>query len=400
MKPRRSHTKSRSGCRECKRRKVKCDERLPSCFNCARRGMTCSLTSSRQSSQNTDPVRRTGINDRETNPSPDALSVAGIWTALMPSPSLDFQTQGLELMHHYSTIAANTLALRLDMQHVWRMVLPEMSYNTPFLSHGLLSVAALHKAHLLPARRDRYLDLAAYHQTRGMEGFRSIFNSINEKNWQPAFCFSSTIVIYAFSPAGQTEDAMVDILQIFVLIRGIRSSLLDGDRELTGTPLSAWSHGIWIIGENDEASYDFDPPLDQSTLPLDTFQALRRLFTFYRSNLSDSDRADYEFATLQLRKAAILIAHAGPQAEIGMVMFFPYVISANVMSDIQANNPYALVLLSYFAVLLGLVERQFWYVKGWSRRLMEAIEIHLDNGPEFLKVATWPRTIIARSYKI
>jgi len=83
-----------------------------------------------------------------------------------------------------------------------------------------------------------------------------------------------------------------------------------------------------------------------------------------------------------------------------MVMFFPYVISANVMSDIQANNPYALVLLSYFAVLLGLVERQFWYVKGWSRRLMEAIEIHLDNGPEFLKVATWPRTIIARSYKI
>jgi len=160
-------------------------------------------------------------------------------------------------MHHYSTIAANTLALRLDMQHVWRMVLPEMSYNTPFLSHGLLSVAALHKAHLLPARRDRYLDLAAYHQTRGMEGFRSIFNSINEKNWQPAFCFSSTIVIYAFSPAGQTEDAMVDILQIFVLIRGIRSSLLDGDRELTGTPLSAWSHGIWIIGENDEASYEY-----------------------------------------------------------------------------------------------------------------------------------------------
>uniref|UniRef100_A0A0D2YF12 Uncharacterized protein n=1 Tax=Fusarium oxysporum (strain Fo5176) TaxID=660025 RepID=A0A0D2YF12_FUSOF len=289
MKPRRSHTKSRSGCRECKRRKVK-------------------------SSQNTKPVRRTGLDDRETNLSPYSLSVAGIWTASMPSPSLDFQTHGLELMHHYSTITANTLALRLDMQHIWRIVLPEMSYNTPFLSHGLLSVAALHKAHLLPARRDKYLDLAAYHQTCGMEGFRSLYTSIDEKNWQPAFCFSSTIVMYAFSP-GRTEDAMVDIL----LSQG-------WDRELTGTPLSAWSHGIWIIGEDDEASYE----------------------------------AEYEFATLQLRKAAILIAHAGPQAEIGMVMFFPYVISANVMSDIQANNPYALVLLSYFAVLLGLVEQQFW----------------------------------------
>ncbi|EWZ48861.1 hypothetical protein FOZG_04333 [Fusarium oxysporum Fo47] len=358
--------------------------------------MTCSLTSSRQSSQNTDPVRRTGINDRETNPCPDALSVAGIWTLSMPSPSLDFQTHGLELMHHYSTITANTLALRLDMQHIWRMVLPEMSYNTPFLSHGLLSVAALHKAHLLPARRDKHLDLAAYHQTRGMEGFRSIFTSIDEKNWQPAFCFSSITVMYAFSPAGRIEDAMVDILQIFVLIRGIRSSILCAGRNLTETPFSAWAHGIWIIGENDEASYDFDPPLDQSALPLDTFQALRRLFAFYRTNLSDCNRADYEFSTLQLRKAAILIAHAGPQAEIGMVMFFPYVISANIMSDTQANDPCALVLLSYFSVLLSLVEQQFWYVKGWSRRLVEAIDLQLDDNPKFSKVAKWPKAIIAR----
>lgn len=173
-------------------------------------------------------------------------------------------------MHHYSTITANTLALRLDMQHIWRMVLPEMSYNTPFLSHGLLSVAALHKGHLLPAKRDTYLDLAAYHQTRGMHGFRSIFSSVDEKNWHPAFCFSSTIVIYAFLPAGRTQDAMADILQIFVLIRGIRSSLLGAGHNLTETPFSAWSNGIWIVGENDEASYEYvilpSPRTDRLTI--------------------------------------------------------------------------------------------------------------------------------------
>jgi hypothetical protein len=82
-----------------------------------------------------------------------------------------------------------------------------------------------------------------------------------------------------------------------------------------------------------------------------------------------------------------------------MVMFFPYVISTNVMSDIQANNPYALVLLSYFAVLLVFVEQQFWYVKGWSRRLLEAIDLLLDNNPKFLRVAKWPKAIIARLYR-
>ncbi|CZR39216.1 uncharacterized protein FPRO_05592 [Fusarium proliferatum ET1] len=399
MKPRRSHTKSRSGCRECKRRKVKCDERLPSCFNCARRGITCTLTSSQQSPQKTGAIRLPLLNNRETEASPDALSVAEVWSAPTPGASLDFQDHGLELMHHYSTITANTLALRLDMQHIWRMVLPEMSYNTPFLSHGILSVAALHKAHLLPARRDKYLDLAAYHQTRGMQGFRSIIHSINERNWHPAFCFSSTIVIYAFSSAGWTGDAMADILQIFVLIRGIRSSLFGAGQNLAETPFSAWSAGIWIVGENDEASYDFDPPLDRTALPLDTFQALRRLFAFYRTDLSDCNRADYEFATLQLRKSAILIAHAGTQPEIGMVMFFPYGISASIMSDIQANDPCALVLLSYFSVLLSLVEQQFWYVQGWSRRLISAIDVQLDNDPKFSKVAKWPKTIISRLYK-
>ncbi|KAF5624308.1 sterol uptake control 2 [Fusarium sp. NRRL 25303] len=357
------------------------------------------ILSEHASTQKTEAIRLPLINNREAEASPDALSVAEVWSAPTPGTSLEFQDHGLELMHHYSTITANTLALRLDMQHIWRMVLPEMSYDTPFLSHGLLSVAALHKAHLLPARRDKYLNLAAYHQTRGMHGFRSIFSSIDEKNWHPAFCFSSTIVIYAFSPAGRTEDAMADILKIFVLIRGIRSSLFGAEQNLAGTPFSAWSAGIWIVGENDEASYDFDPPLDRTALPLDTFQALRRLFAFYRTNLSDCNRADYEFAALQLRKSAILIAHAGTQPEIGMVMFFPYGISASIMSDIQANDPCALVLLSYFSVLLSLVEQQFWYVQGWSRRLISAIDVHLDNDPKFSKVAKWSKTIISRLYK-
>ncbi|KAF5587113.1 carbonyl reductase [Fusarium subglutinans] len=194
---------------------VECDEKLPSCFNCARRGMTCSLTQSQPSPQNTEPVGRVEIDNTETNPSPDALSVAG----------------------QYPCLEAGYAA------HL-AMVLPEMSYDVPLLSHSLLSIAALHKAHLLPATRDKYLDLAAYHQTRGMEGFRSIFHNIDERNWHPAFCFSSTIIIYAFSPAGRTEEAMADILQIFVLIHGVRPSLAGAGRSLMETPFSALANGI------------------------------------------------------------------------------------------------------------------------------------------------------------
>lgn len=39
--PRKGHKKSRNGCFNCKRRKVKCPETLPECANCTRNGLVC-----------------------------------------------------------------------------------------------------------------------------------------------------------------------------------------------------------------------------------------------------------------------------------------------------------------------------------------------------------------------
>ncbi|QQK46297.1 Aflatoxin biosynthesis regulatory protein [Penicillium digitatum] len=41
MPPRRAHTKSRQGCDQCKRRRVKCDEKGPPCSNCISRELSC-----------------------------------------------------------------------------------------------------------------------------------------------------------------------------------------------------------------------------------------------------------------------------------------------------------------------------------------------------------------------
>src|SRR5262245_23324755 len=43
--PRKGHTKSRSGCFNCKRRKVKCKEERPACSSCQRLGLDCSYPS-------------------------------------------------------------------------------------------------------------------------------------------------------------------------------------------------------------------------------------------------------------------------------------------------------------------------------------------------------------------
>ncbi|KAL5611549.1 uncharacterized protein BROUX77_001705 [Berkeleyomyces rouxiae] len=45
MPPRRSHRKSRAGCKRCKLRKIKCDEVHPRCGNCVKHGVACDFES-------------------------------------------------------------------------------------------------------------------------------------------------------------------------------------------------------------------------------------------------------------------------------------------------------------------------------------------------------------------
>lgn len=141
------------------------------------------------------------------------------------------------------------------MQDCWRTVVPQMGYEYPFVLHGILAVSAIHKAHLLPVQREKYLDMAAYHQTRGLEGFRTALLYIGDTDWQPSFCFSSTIVLYvcALAAHGSEEPAtgpLSEILKLFVLLRGFRSVLLPCQAEVLETPLAPLSHGIWIVDEH------------------------------------------------------------------------------------------------------------------------------------------------------
>jgi hypothetical protein len=68
----------------------------------------------------------------------------------MPAPTIEFWDRRLELMHHYSLVTVNTLSIRPEMQHVWRITIPEIGYSFPFVMQGILAVAAVHKAYLTP----------------------------------------------------------------------------------------------------------------------------------------------------------------------------------------------------------------------------------------------------------
>ncbi|KAK1976780.1 hypothetical protein LZ30DRAFT_602796 [Colletotrichum cereale] len=410
MATRRSHTKSRNGCRDCKRRKVKCDETYPSCFNCTRQGIPCSLTTSRRSPPSITPHRPSftpPTSGASPQPPYQFLDVAVRHSEITPqAPTIELWGHGLELMHHYTLHTAATISSRPDIQHVWRVIVPEIGYDCPFVTHGILAMAALHKAHLLPAERHRYLDLATSHQNAGLEGFRALLHTIDDANWQPFFCFASLVIFYVvYVPArtgeadgGEQQQHALDVKALFAFVRGVKAILEPYQARLRRTRLAPLAEGIWIIDPGDP-EYE-NPALHHSPLPRDVFEALRRLADFLEERLAGDDaaRGDYAVAVAELRKAVYLVAHAGARPEVGMVVFWPYVVSDGVMADVHAASPCAMVLLSHFAVLMCAVERSYWFLRGWSRRLVDAADARLAGFPAFAGALAWPKKQIFELY--
>lgn len=102
--PRKGHTKSRRGCFNCKRRKVKCQETLPECGNCTRIGLVCEYPD---------------IRSRQSLVVSTAPSLST--TTLQSTPTL-FTPEDMRFFHHFLVNAYPPLPIRGD--DIWRQVAP------------------------------------------------------------------------------------------------------------------------------------------------------------------------------------------------------------------------------------------------------------------------------------
>ncbi|KAK3898511.1 hypothetical protein C8A05DRAFT_47202 [Staphylotrichum tortipilum] len=371
---RRPHTKSRKGCVECKRRKIKCDETHPRCFNCTRYDVPCSFGTDHAapaaiwSPSGSDGTVR-GIPSACPPTSTPPVDPTGSHTA-SPAPSqlLDLPNPGgqlwmrdLELMHHYCTVTANTMAHHEGTRHVWRTVFPEEGYVHEYLMHGVLSLAALHRAFLIPGQRNAYLTRSAHHYTIGQTTFSALLPAVTSANWRSVFCFATIVIAHVLclplQPAGDGSDTATPIsktLELFSVTKGIKTVLLPFIPQINITSLAPLVHSVWLVSLDPPP--DLKPSLKYSPLPEDTFQALSRLSNFFDADDELRNKPDYQNTVAVLEVSATQIAYAGVNIEVGAILLCPFFIPDSVIAGIKERQPHALLVLAYFAVFLNALD--------------------------------------------
>lgn len=187
---RRRHRKSRHGCAECKRRRVKvrtnhrkqrifcsfisqqCDEARPACSNCTKRHSKCSyetltslLWTNEESSAGSSYASESdsgqpGEHVSRVTCTPDSSPIPGDLSGINTAaawPSSVLNLQDLELIMQWCNSTRHALSRKEHTDTIWCNIVPKEALSYPFSMHSILTLSALHLSRTWPRQSRRAL---------------------------------------------------------------------------------------------------------------------------------------------------------------------------------------------------------------------------------------------------
>ncbi|KAH7377672.1 hypothetical protein BKA66DRAFT_443219 [Pyrenochaeta sp. MPI-SDFR-AT-0127] len=359
--PRLGSKKSRSGCTQCKARRVKCDENRP-CGACTRYRVECSLlrahgripeSVSPQSQREASSTVRTP-SDSGPSPLPDSSDTSLIHDYESPSVPTEISSSqwmyDLELMHHFTAHAYLTLPGIEYTKQIWGYAVPQEAFKFPFLMHSILAFSANHLTYINPSKANHFRILSSMHQSAAVTSLNKALADLGPVNCHAIFVSASLTVMSAFADARIFDlDVLVETFQ---LLRGMDYVLDKTTPMIKKGPFAA------IIRPT------VDPP---KPCPL--------LYTFLVdiqgsctaiTEESTSREIAIINATEVLRQALQCSLETSPHPAMRAAMMWPIGISAEFIEMLKKRtDPDVRALFKQYCKLLELAGTDFWWFIGW-----------------------------------
>ncbi|CAD6563533.1 MAG: hypothetical protein ASARMPRED_000022 [Alectoria sarmentosa] len=391
-----AHTPSQADCFG------QCDEKQPACGKCVRLDSRCSFLDSNTSntpsllgSTSAPAPNSKGVffpsGETFTNPF-FGSSLNGIHGPLyglnghIALKSVYVPTRlDLELLHHFTTITCFSLSNIPSKQQIWQVAVPREAMSHEFLLHALLAIAAVNLMYLDPAQRHLYERVAANHRNLALSTSISALNDVTPNNCHALFALSCVIPVLAFAFPHKEQLALPstpvdDILNVFVLIRGVKTVLHSAQEWITRGALGG------LIGYNWNSK--------MSPLPKDMSTSLQLLSEKNERDTPDASMRELYDSTIRGLKRAFEI-HTVVRGESGLIFTWLVMAQASYIAQLEKKDPMALVILAHYAFLVYSSDGQ-WWIQGRGAQLFEAIYRILP--PIWLSAVEWPRQAVSRDW--
>lgn len=377
------HKKSRHGCRRCRERRVKCDEKLPRCSACVQRQDECcysyctmistpdgshsdSVTSPAEHNMGHTPTQNTGTTTEST------LSHSASDSTLDGIVESTNRFRELELMHYWCVTTCNSFTEEVGdalRDHIVREALRHV-----YLMEAVLALTSLHIASGTEDIKaaDKHVISALHYQHRAVVGLRSTLDTLSPANCDAVFISSMIIMVCTIvSPLlqrkrnQQTQSTAEAMLKLTDFLNGIQS-ILDVSRK-------------WI--SEGPLSCILDTGLRLTTTSL----CFPREGMRHLNNAQNSDpiRLVFDHAIDALEQAA----RRGRSVVPWITAVKPEFLEA-----LRDGNSLALAIFMQWGVLLDQFDGM-WWAKFSGRRLVDEISVTLGSrGDEWMHITGWCRT--------
>ncbi|KAL2212112.1 hypothetical protein CC79DRAFT_1364395 [Sarocladium strictum] len=415
MPPRRSHKKSRAGCRRCKNRKIKCDEVHPRCGNCLKHGVACdfehpdlrdeltpaptpSLNLPDSPPQPVTPAPTLNIPQTPApflaQPSPSPMTV----TPLMIQPSLPRMSRAsiqvdrlteLRLLHQYTTSTCHTLNTGAPTtQDIWQIAVPRLAFSGgTFLMDAMLSVAALHLRSQEPGDKALVRASHAYAASTLAEYCKLLDNGITADNAEALFL---TATLIAFQASGS---------RIFLKEDADSNATEPGSRYVLPLP---WFHAFqgvktvvasswqWIrMSTTVKAVIDAQPSFQLDMNPTGPGSFFGHLLDGLDREMATEDANKITSSSQAYSHAVCVLnwAHKNPTA--GASLAFPATVSRRFIELVEVKRPRALAILACFFALLKRLDGVWWLQDVTRREVMGLVGL-FEPGSSWWRHLEWP----------
>ncbi|KAH7154923.1 hypothetical protein B0J13DRAFT_212882 [Dactylonectria estremocensis] len=431
---RRPHRKSRNGCFNCKRRKVKCDEVKPACSNCIRFGIPCDFAPLPPS--NEDPAPKASVGDAVANhggePSTTPRRGPGRprkdWAALAkPLPqttertgtspvsnvttpaststapeliSCSFNVADAELLLHFISHTASSLHDSEEpdssIGRFWERNVPQIGLSYHFVLHLAYALAGYHLAFEETSSSDRhaqYLAIARHHSETGLAELNRTLPSLDETNCG-ALYVSAVLVCYCAFAAGPTGSTDLLVCNTDDSAPQRWLPLIHGVRLIRQTvePATLFTGLMEPLGGSPEREEDHRPMYLVSGFPhVDWIEPIGKLHKWIASHDSP-DTIIYLRALSALSEIYESNYGGADGTSIGashnqFVFGWLYRMHDLFVACLQRKEPQALLILAYYVPLLKTLKR-CWFIDGWAQHLLDTIRGLLS--PDTLGWLEWP----------
>ncbi|PTB36186.1 hypothetical protein M441DRAFT_84025 [Trichoderma asperellum CBS 433.97] len=360
--PGKGFNKSRRGCFNCKRRRVKCSEAMPECRGCNRMGLICIYPES-----HLPPAKRLH-SARSSSPKPCA--------------NLDH----LRFYHHF--LAEAYPPTPLGAEPVWHNV-AAMSHEYQFLANAILGLAAQHLT----------LFCGADYSIQALDLRVSAINGLNEALSQPCLTATDADARYAAIIAltfqsGYMTDAMIEFIKM------LRGWMFIQTKVVPDLEMSIFRNFTREAFTSSMKQHIARQPINKSMIPLDDYLASLKIL---RTLCQGTAEIKYLSALERLGR----LASQSPVEEI-----VPCYSLTNKMTEEEfkaftdPSNGCARILLSHFLMLDYTLEEHFFSPTpkhfGFCGKISTTwvINVAASLPSKFQQHIMWPLGIATSSIKM